>query len=124
MEWLVEELHHGRVLCRTPHKAFWEESFTDHFLHDLYVGFLVKPSERIPDGNFLKGSIRNQKLFPIGDKPENPTCVWFAPLFLKECSNILKWVFCFTAESIEHGEYPTWYIPAADEQHRALSRGG
>lgn len=33
-------------------------------------------------------------------------------------------VFSSTAESIQHGEYPTWHVTAADEQHCALSRGG
>lgn len=29
----------------------------------------------------------------------------------------------FAAESSQHGKYPTWNIPVADEQHRSISRG-
>lgn len=54
-------------------------------------------------------------------------------LHLETRSHVVDWlsfitlhviyVLSYAAESFQHGEYPTWNVSAADEQHCTLSRG-
>lgn len=74
-----------------------------------------------------KGKANNNTQVPNTPVPSSSFFSMFH--FLLILLNVIEtyWstcVFSSTAKSIQHGEYPTWHVTAADEQHCALSRGG
>ena len=115
----MEILRHRRVLCRTSHHP------SSQMVLVAYVVVQVENSNRVPSGDFTKGSTRNQKGFSYGDKLKNPLWFLLEPFFLctVDCVESVAVMRLFLQSEHFHRPYFSvesesdgFYSPAAEDK--------